>query len=83
MFGLSLKEKIKNGTDEQIVELLAPFLEERVSSAVGFINNQDGLVVGYRSYLVVGDLMIPTENIMFDWPYQPMPIPEAFKGATH
>ena len=83
MFGLSLKEKIKTGTDEQVVELLAPFLKDRVSAAVGFINNEDGLVIGYQSYLVVGDLMIPSDATMFDWPYQPMPIPEAFKGATH
>lgn len=87
MFGLSLKEKItkatEDATDEEVIDIIMPLLKERLKTGVGFIENEDGLIVGYKGYLVVGELMIPAEATMFDWPYQAMPIPEAMKGMLH
>ena len=87
MFGLTLEEKITKAadtaTDKEIVELITPLLRERITAGVGFVTNEDDLVLGYRAYLVVGSLLVPSEATMLDWPYQPMPIPEALKKEAH
>lgn len=78
MFGFSLKEKINKWTDEEVLENLLLFLNDRVQAGVHFVTNDDGLIVGYSTVLVVGDKMVPSEPIVLDWPWQPMPLPEAF-----
>jgi hypothetical protein len=87
LFGLTLEEKITKvadtATDKEIVELITPLLRERITAGVGFVTNEDDLVLGYRAYLVVGSLLVPSEATMLDWPYQPMPIPEALKKEAH
>lgn len=87
MFGLTLEEKItkaaNEATDKEIVEIITPLLRERITAGVGFVTNEDDLVLGYRAYLVVGNLLVPSEATMLDWPYQPMPMPEAFKKEAH
>lgn len=87
MFGLTLEEKItkaaETATDKEIIELITPLLKERISAGVGFITDEDELIRGYRAYLVVGSLLVPSEVTVLDWPYQPMPMPEAFKKELH
>lgn len=87
MFGLTLEEKItkaaNEATDKEIVEIITPLLRERITAGVGFMTDEDDLILGYKAYLVVGSLLIPSEATMLDWPYQPMPMPEAFKKEAH
>lgn len=87
MFGLTLEEKItkaaNEATDKEIVGIIAPLLRERITAGVGFMTDEDDLIFGYKAYLVVGSLLIPSEATMLDWPYQPMPMPEAFKKEAH
>lgn len=87
MFGLTLEEKInkvaETGTDEEVVELISPLLKERISAGVGFTHTEEGLIMGYRAYLVVGELVIPAGFVELDWPYQPMPMPEDFKKSVN
>ena len=87
MFGLTLEEKITkaaaNATDKEVVQLISPLLQERITAGVGFITDEDELILGYRAYLLVGSLLVPSEATMLDWPYQPMPMPEAFKKEMH
>lgn len=87
MFGLTLKEKInkvaEQATDLEVIETIAPLLKDRVTTGVAFITNEDELVIGYKVYLVVGDVAVPAEPTMLEWPYQPMPVPEALKKGMH
>lgn len=78
---MSLKKKIKNWDDQRVLEHLANVIKDRgVVSGVRFIESPtDPLIIGYQSVIMCGDLMLPAEPVMFDWPMQYLPIPEAFK----
>lgn len=87
MFGLTLEEKIvkaaSTASDREIVDIITPLLRERITAGVGFVTDEDELILGYRAYLAVGTLLIPSDYTQLDWPYQPMPMPEAFKKEVN
>lgn len=76
---MSLKKKIKNWDDQQVLEHLVDLMTVRgVVAGVRFIESPtDPLVLGYQSVIMCGDLMLPAEPVMFDWPMQHLPIPQA------
>ena len=81
---MSLKKKIKNWDDQRVLEHLVDLMKERgVTAGVRFIESpEDPLILGYQSIIVCGDLMLPAEPVMFEWPMQYLPIPDAFKDKN-
>ncbi len=84
MSSASLKDKIENKwDDETILERLQLFLQNKAKVGVHFNTDSDGLVHGYTILFVVGDKILPSAPVEFDWPWQLMPIPEAMKGMLN
>lgn len=84
MFGLTIKEKINNWSDKEVLEHVADLIQDKkITAGVRFIESPDDpLIVGYQSVIVCGDLMLPAEPVIFDWPMQYLPVPEAFKDEN-
>lgn len=56
---------------------------QTLNSGVAFIYNDDDLVVGYRIMFGDEENHFTSDPIIFDWPMQHMPVPEAMQGAVH
>ena len=79
-----LKNKITNKWDD--AELLANFklfLDDKVKVGVKFITDEDDLVHGYNIVFVAGESIVTSSLVEFEWPLQPMPMPEAFVGRLN
>ena len=84
MSNLSLKEKINTKwDDETILNKLKLFLDDKVKVGVRFLTDEDELIHGYNIVFVVGDKLLPSGLVEFEWPLQPMPMPIAFEGKLH
>jgi hypothetical protein len=82
--GLSLKDKIETQwDDEKILNKLKLFLNDKVKVGVKFFTDEDDLIHGYSIVFVAGEKVLPSGAVEFDWPWQPMPIPEALKGKLN
>ena len=80
MSSSNLKEKIVNKWgDEKVLETALLIVQNRVKVGVEFLRDDMNLIRGYQTTFVSGELMFSGEPIVFDWPMQDMPIPDAFK----
>jgi hypothetical protein len=80
----SLKDKIENKwDDETILDKVQLFFNDKVKAGVHFTTDSDGLIHGYTVLFVAGKKVLPSAPVEFDWPLQPMPIPEAMKGKLN
>jgi hypothetical protein len=59
------------------------FLDDKVKVGVRFLTDEDELIHGYNIVFVVGDKLLPSGLVEFEWPLQPMPMPIAFEGKLH
>lgn len=81
---MSLENKINNKwDDETCLNNLKLFLNERVKVGVKFLTDEDDLIHGYTVVFVAGDNILPSGLVEFEWPWQPMPMPEAFEGKLN
>lgn len=79
-----LKNKIENKWDSQTtLENLQLFLNDKVKVGVKFLKDEDDLIHGYNIVFVCGNNILPSGLVEFEWPWQPMPMPEAFEGKLH
>lgn len=76
------KKKVAEWTEEERVIRLKAMLQ-MTNSGVHFIPNEDGLIVGYRMVFGEEENFFASDPIIFDWPMQPMPVPEAFQGRLN
>ena len=79
-----IKNKIDNKWDDKTcLNNLSLFLKDRVKVGVKFLTDEDDLIHGYNIVFVAGDSILPSGLVEFEWPWQPMPMPEAFEGKLH
>lgn len=58
-------------------------LLQTLNCGVAFIYNEDDLIVGYRMMFGDDENHFTSDPIVFDWPMQHMPLPEAMQGALN
>jgi ABC-type uncharacterized transport system ATPase subunit len=71
--------KVQKMTDEEALQATSLLLRDKVKVGTVLLQDDMRLVVGTKTVLVAGKLLLEGDPVMLDWPLQPMPMPEAFK----
>lgn len=81
---MSFTKKIQKWDDETVLEKLYQLIVERdVTITTQFVTGENGIVTGERMIVACGEKFFATPPIEFDWPLQPMPMPEALKKRSN
>jgi len=77
-----LSGKIDKADDEEVLALMYLLLH-RVSASTTLIQDSDGIIRAHKMTFQSGDKAFSSSMKEFEWPLQPMPIPDALKGKIH
>lgn len=69
-------------SDEECLIAFAMFLATRVSITTEF-HQQDDVITHESLVMCINDKMVQSDPRPLNWPLQPMPMPEAFKGKVN
>ena len=70
---------MRSWTDEECLLAFGAFLE-RVNVVPRLLQNDDGLITHQVLVTLCGDRAISSDPVPFDWPLQPLPMPDALKS---
>ena len=70
---------MRGWTDEECLTVFAAFLE-RVNVVPRVLQNDEGLITHQVLVTLCGDKVITSDPVPFDWPLQPLPMPDALKA---
>lgn len=70
-------------TDEECLIAFAMFLATRVSITTEFVQGEEGVITHEALIMCVNDKMVQSDPRPLNWPLQPIPMPEAFKGKVN
>lgn len=56
---------------------------QSLNSGIAFIYNEDDLIIGYRIMFGDEENHFTSDPIVFDWPMQHMPVPDAMLGEVN
>lgn len=79
---MDIEESLETWTDEECLEQFSKFLE-RVGFSTQFIQDDEGLMTHQILTMQCGDKIVVSEPQELEWPLQPLPMPEAFRGKTN
>ena len=73
------EETVKEWDSVTLLENLKTILQT-INSGVAFIYDDEDLIMGYRIMFGDEENHFVSDPVMFDWPMQHMPMPEALQG---
>lgn len=77
-----INDNIDDWKDEEVLEILACFLE-RVDMSSQFGETQEGVLTHIMLVLQAGESAIVSNPMEFEWPLQRMPMPDSLRGKVN